>query len=109
MGDVRLMVAGRAYDVACADGDEPHLQKLAEIVDEKAQQARLVVGDVNEIRQLLFAAIFMADELQNAKAAATKATAEADSGAGAKPDLTPSLVDMAARINRLADSIAAKN
>lgn len=101
MGNVRLMVAGRAYDVSCADGDEPHLQSLAELVDEKAQQARLVVGDVNEARQLLFAAIFMADELQNARANAQKIDE--------KTDLTPSILEMASRINQLADSIATKN
>ncbi|MBN9787727.1 cell division protein ZapA [Pseudonocardia sp. TMWB2A] len=101
MGDVRLTVAGRPYDVACADGDEPHLQKLAALVDEKAQQARLVVGDVNETRILLFAAIFMADELQNARANVEKSEE--------RPDLTPGLLEMAARINQLADSIATKN
>lgn len=103
MADVRLAVAGRVYDVSCADGDEPHLQKLAEIVDEKAQQARLVVGDVNEIRQLLFAAIFMADELQNAQSAAKPSAAVED-----KPSLAPAIMEMTARINRLADSLSAK-
>lgn len=92
MGDVRLQIGGRLYDVACAEGDEHHLENLALIVNEKAQQAKLVVGDVNEIRQLLFAAIFMADELQNARS----------QGNGAEKAQSDTL---ALEINELADRI----
>ncbi len=97
MGDVKLSVAGRIYDVSCADGDEAHLESLAAIVDEKTSQARMVVGDVNEARQLLFAAIFLADDLQNAKAAALPTEPAAD--------LSPQIMAIVERINRLSEKI----
>ncbi len=34
MADVRLNIAGRTYDLTCADGEEPQLQKLAGLIDE---------------------------------------------------------------------------
>jgi cell division protein ZapA len=60
MADVRLNVCGRQYDVHCADGQEDQLKRLAEIVDSKARG----VGGGTEIRQLLFAALMLADEAQ---------------------------------------------
>lgn len=97
MGNVRLMVSGRAYDISCADGDEPHLEHLASIVDDKAQQARAALGDVNEARQLLFAAIFLADELQNAQAKIAQ-TAE-------PADYTPQIASLVERIKRLSEAL----
>ena len=35
MADVKLNIAGRAYDVHCADGEEAQLLSLAGVVDEK--------------------------------------------------------------------------
>lgn len=58
MADVRLAIAGRSYDVHCADGEEDRLQQLAALVDAKARSTQ--VG--TEVRQLLFAALILADE-----------------------------------------------
>jgi cell division protein ZapA len=69
MADVRLTIAGRFYDVNTSDGQEQQLIKLASLVDEKA---RAVVG-TTETRQLLFAALMLADELQEASAGVPKA------------------------------------
>jgi cell division protein ZapA len=37
MADVKLNIAGRVYDVHCADGQEPQLVQLAAVVDEKVR------------------------------------------------------------------------
>jgi cell division protein ZapA len=63
MAQVRLSVAGRSYDIACGDGGEPHLEMLASMVDAKAREAGQAVGNANEPRQLLLAALLLADEL----------------------------------------------
>lgn len=60
MADVRLIVCGRQYDVHCADGQEEQLHRLAEIVDSKARS----VSGGTEARQMLFAALMLADEAQ---------------------------------------------
>lgn len=75
MADVKLTIAGRPYDVHCADGEETQLLQLAAVVDEKA---RSVQGGT-EVRQLLFAALMLADEAQEAKGKADKAEPQSDS------------------------------
>ena len=42
MADVNLSVAGRNYSVACRDGEEAHLQKLAEMVLAESAVAKAV-------------------------------------------------------------------
>ena len=69
MADVRLTVCGRQYDVHCADGQEAHLVQLAETVDAKASG---VTGGT-EARQLLFAALMLADEAQEQRQKLTEA------------------------------------
>lgn len=75
MADVKLMIAGRPYDVHCADGEEAQLLHLAAVVDEKA---RGIQGGT-EVRQLLFAALMLADDAQEAKGKADKAEPQSDS------------------------------
>lgn len=75
MGDVKLNIAGRIYDVHCEDGQEQQLIGLAAIVDEKV---RAIPGGT-ETRQLLFASLMLADEAIEAKGKADKAEPQSDS------------------------------
>lgn len=75
MADVKLTIAGRPYDVHCEDGQEQRLIQLAETVDEKA---RAIAGGT-EVRQLLFAALMLADDTLEAKNRAEKAEPQSDS------------------------------
>ena len=75
MGDVKLNIAGRIYDVHCEDGQEQQLVGLAAIVDEKV---RAMPGST-ETRQLLFASLMLADEAIDAKGKADKAEPQSDS------------------------------
>jgi cell division protein ZapA len=71
MAEVMLLVGGHTYQVSCRDGEEPHLRKIADIVDRKVREARSAVGDLGEVRQLLLASLLIADELlETAKPAA---------------------------------------
>jgi cell division protein ZapA len=65
MADVRLSIAGREYIVTCKDGEEPRLQALGAMVDEKAREAGSPSGGLNESRLLLFAALLLADKLHD--------------------------------------------
>jgi len=62
MAEVTLSVGGYHYKVACRDGEEAHLQRLGELVDAKATEARSAVGNASEVRQLLLSALLIADE-----------------------------------------------
>jgi len=75
VADVKLMIAGRPYDVHCADGEESQLLQLAAVVDEKARG----INGGTEVRQLLFAALMLADDAQEAKGKVDKAEPQSDS------------------------------
>ena len=75
MADVKLTIAGRPYDVHCADGEEAQLLQLAAVVDEKARE----IQGGTEVRQLLFAALMLADDAQEAKGKVQKAEPQSDS------------------------------
>lgn len=66
MSEVTLRVGGRPYTVSCADGEEDHVRHVAAIVDGKlaALGGNRVPGDA---KNLLFAALFLADELDEAR------------------------------------------
>lgn len=66
MSDVTLSVGGRNYTVSCAEGQEEHVQRLASVIDGKlgAMGANL---SSQEAKNLLFAALLLADELHDAR------------------------------------------
>ena len=66
MSDVRLKVGGRFYTLACGEGEEDRVRELAARVDAKIQTMGTGVP-ANEARALLFAAIFLADEVDEAR------------------------------------------
>src|SRR5688500_20403624 len=83
MANIDVEVAGRRYDVACRDGEEQHLRSLAALVDKRAHDAAAALGGLTETRQLLYAALLIADDLKEVRA-----------GAGL-PDPSPPLPDAA--------------
>ena len=63
MAEVTLTIGGHHYALTCADGEEAELIRLGALVDEQVMAARAAVGGLTEIRQLLFAALFLADRI----------------------------------------------
>ena len=66
MSDVTLAVGGRNYTVSCADGQEEHVQRLAAVIDGKLGSMGANLSS-QEAKNLLFAALLLADELDEAK------------------------------------------
>ena len=62
MALVNVMVNGRAYTIACDEGEEDHLRELAGMVDSKVREVLETVGQVGDLRLLLMAALLVADE-----------------------------------------------
>ena len=92
MAEVELNIAGRAYRVACRAGEDQHLLSAGAMVDAKSREAIAGLGMLSEGRQLLFAALLLADQLIS-KPGAPAAPA-------ATPD--PAMADRAAALaNRL--------
>ncbi|MFM7404300.1 MAG: cell division protein ZapA [Erythrobacter sp.] len=64
---VTLSIGTKSYTVACADGEEAHLRALGAMIAEKYAQIGSARAPL-EAQNMLFAALFMADELNEARA-----------------------------------------
>ncbi|TCM21763.1 cell division protein ZapA [Novosphingobium sp. PhB165] len=104
MSNVNLTIGGRSFTLACADGQESHVEDLGRLIDEKVAAAG-AVGQT-ETRMLLFAAIMLADELHNLRAEpapAVPVAAPTPAAAEISPELAERLVAVATRIENLAE------
>jgi cell division protein ZapA len=73
---VNVMVNGRAYTIACDDGEEDHLRQLSTVVDSKVRELLGSVGNVGPERLLLMAALLIADEHHGGRMEADRHAAE---------------------------------
>ena len=65
---VNVTVNGRAYTIACDEGEEEHLKELAGHVDAKVRELTGSVGQVGDQKLMLMAAVLITDELLEARA-----------------------------------------
>ena len=68
MAEVELNIAGRPYKVACRNGEEETLLQAGALVDQKSREALSGLGTLSESRQLLFAALLLADQIIDGRA-----------------------------------------
>ncbi len=109
MAEVSLNIGGRHYDVHCRDGEEAQLMRLAAIIDDKTNVARRASPGLTEVRQLLFASILLADELNDLRAQgrAQGAFNLGPATGGTEEDALAARLDaLAARIESLAQKLA---
>jgi cell division protein ZapA len=99
MSNVTLQIGGRAYTVACAEGEEGHVSGLGSLIAEKVET---MGGAHNEVRQLLFAALILADELHEARGRPGGSAAPASAAPPAAPDHSAALEAIAERLEKCA-------
>ena len=109
MAHVSVTINGRQYRMACDDGQEHHVARLAHDIDQRIARVRTTFGEIGDMRLTVMAALIVADELseanqrlheieeqltalQNARAAATDRVGTADA-------------DIAAAFNTAADRL----
>jgi cell division protein ZapA len=63
MGQVSVSINGRQYRMACEDGQENHLTRLAQELDQRITQLRTDFGEIGDMRLTVMAALIVADEL----------------------------------------------
>jgi cell division protein ZapA len=63
VAQVSITTNGRVYRMACDDGQEDHLLRLARDVDARIGQLRSAFGEIGDTRLAVMAAIMVADEL----------------------------------------------
>lgn len=95
MSNVTVSIGGRHYTVACAAGEENHIEMLGRSIDGKLQGLANLSGQ-SEARTLLFAALLLADELHERNLGNAPAAPEVD------PQVAETLEALATRLEALA-------
>src|ERR1700720_2440236 len=63
MSQVTLTINGRQFRMACEDGQESHLLRLAQDLDQRIERLRTTFGEIGDTRLTVMAALTVADEL----------------------------------------------
>jgi cell division protein ZapA len=116
MSDLSITVNGRRYVIACEDGQEDHLARLADYIDKRIKEVVESVGQIGETRLMLMAGLLIADELGDAYAALAAEKGEADPGLVARlaeedtaspqdPSMAEVLERLAVRLETLAGKL----
>lgn len=66
MTQVTVTINGRQYRMACEDGQEEHLLKLAQDLEDRITELRKRFGEVGDARLTIMAALTVADDLSEA-------------------------------------------
>lgn len=111
MPQVVVTINTRSYAVACGEGEEEHLMRLAAVVDERVTSLARDVGQVGDARLLLMSALLMADDLEQAETRAQAAIADADAArqgeAEAQQGVAEAEATAAAFVERIAQRVEA--
>ncbi|MBW0005289.1 MAG: cell division protein ZapA [Hyphomicrobiales bacterium] len=119
MTQVSVTIAGRSYRMACQDGEEAHLEGLAQAFDEKIADMRRAFGEIGDMRLHVMAALTFADQLselrdrvkvleaQHARAEETNAERLSQKEA-LEHELAAKVNAAAERIERLSATLATK-
>jgi cell division protein ZapA len=63
MPHVSVTINGRQYRMACDDGQEHHLARLAHELDQRIARLRTSFGEIGDMRLTVMAALLISDEL----------------------------------------------
>ena len=120
MRTVKAYVYGKEYTLACDEGQESHLAQLVKQIHTRTERLEKAVGKMPEGLMLLYTALMVADELHEAQKELTRvkselattqdaiATNDGDARIAALEEtLADNLQELAARINGLAEKLAA--
>ena len=115
MGQVAITLNGRSYQLACEDGQEEHLRALGVDLDRRIADLVAKMGQVGDMRLVLMAALLVADELADARAALAGGRPRAAPGAPgpraeeearAAEKIAAGVESLAARIESIAGRLA---
>ena len=108
MAQMTVRINGYAYTVGCEDGQEAHLQAMAEQVDNRISNIKAIGGQSGEARLLVLAALLLSDELHDLRlelAQVQTAPAVRPARAAKDKDLARSLNRVASRAEEIAATL----
>lgn len=104
MAQVEVTINGRSYTIACDDGQESHLTKLAAYLDSRVAELAGATGQLGDARMLVMTGLLLADELSEAQAARPE---EAEAGTSVDDAETASAIEsLAIRLEAIADKLS---
>ena len=117
MAHVSVTIAGRAYRMACDEGQEEHLLTLGRQLDAKIDALRSSFGEIGDMRLAVMAGIMVADELSEMQRRATALQQEIDDLRQVRDSAlqreqqtqmraTMAINDAAQRVEKLIDTLA---
>ncbi|MGC6512822.1 MAG: cell division protein ZapA [Parvibaculales bacterium] len=65
MGELNISINNRPFLISCADGEEPHVSRLAEELAARISSIKKNVGEVGDSRLLVLAGLTMCDEIKS--------------------------------------------
>jgi cell division protein ZapA len=101
MAQVTLRINGYAYTIGCKDGEEKHLELMGAEVNRRIEGVRAAAGPSGEARMLVMAALLMADDITELRAALEAMTEDSKSDLR----LGTQLSRIARRAEEIADSL----
>jgi cell division protein ZapA len=105
VSQVSVLINGRAYEVACGEGQEAEVERAGRDISRRVDEITRAVGQLGDTRLLLLAGLHFAHELATASTEVQR-LAEKD-----RESAQLGSADLAAAIDRLAkriDSVAAE-
>lgn len=72
MGQVTVTIDGKAFRLACEEGQEAHLRMLAAYFDARIADLRGSFGEIGDLRLAIMAGLMVCDELMEARGASTR-------------------------------------
>ncbi len=134
MPELEILIGGRAFEVACQEGEEHYLQAAADMLNVEAQTLVAQTGRIPEARMLLMSGLMLADrtagvedrlkiledeaesyraEIDRLKVALREAESRATAPEKVEVPVIPAalsdnLATLAARAEALADEVEAK-
>lgn len=117
MAQVTVNIDGKAFRMACEDGQEPHLEGLAHHLDGRIKMMRQSFGEIGDLRLTVMAALMICDELaeekkksetsQHAIATERDALQHAQSAfSGRDADIAAAIDSVALRVDRIARALS---
>lgn len=114
---VSVTIAGRQYRMACDEGQEDHLMRLAHDIDTRIAQLRAAFGEIGDQRLVVMAAITIADELAEARGRIRGLESDIEGQRDARAsalariqesehEVARAIEDVAARIEKLVSDLA---
>jgi cell division protein ZapA len=108
VSEINVTIAGRAYRMACEDGQEDHLRGLASLVDKSIAEMRGSFGEIGDLRLTVMGAILIADDLGEARRRIAELEGELKSRASTVDPaaLAAGIADAAGRIEQVSAGLA---